>query len=635
MAEPLKPATSGPETTLPPRDAVAAELEKILASKVFINANRLSALLRHVVEQTLDGNAGGLREYQLGVDVFGRKESYDPRADPVVRVEARQLRFKLEAYYQEFGQADEIVISLPKGRYVARFDRRDRLDTAAASPEAEGSDVQPPQAGAAGVLRPGRRMAFAVMGTALVLGITAWAFLTRIARVENRSIAVLPFTNLSTDPANEYFSDGLTDEVTDALARTRGLRVIARSSAFRFKGKTVDVREVGRELGVTHVLEGSVERSGDRIKVIAHLERVSDGSQEWSRTFERQSSDLFAVQSELAEGIARNLNAAAAPVARHVPSDEVYRLAIEGRYEEQQMTPQAVANAEAKYRRAIELDPDYAAAYALLASAINDDYTARGGTRGNEDASKTIGQLLRRAIELDPTDSGAHVLLAAQMMQYNWDWIGAEKELRLARSEGPTAVGETYFAFLLCFHGRFAEADEHLKLAQVMDPLGVATLTNSANIRNLEGHFAEALESFRKLGQLAPSSPLAPTMISLTYIEQGRPEAALPQIRELEKRFPQYAMFEAMAQARAGHREEALRLMRPFEDQYPNTAPAMQWFALVYGFLGDEPDTVKWLERSADRHEFQAMNLAVHPVFAPMRNSPGFQALRKRMGLDR
>ncbi len=134
------------------------------------------------------------------------------------------------------------------------------------------------------------------------------------------SIAVLPFTDLSADPANKYFSDGLTDEITDSLARLKTVRVIAQSSAFQFKGKTTDVREVGRLLNVTHVLEGSVERSGDRIKIIAHLERVSDGSLLWSNTYERNVSDLFAVQSELAAGIAGGLKIAAeAPGAQACP----------------------------------------------------------------------------------------------------------------------------------------------------------------------------------------------------------------------------------------------------------------------------------------------------------------------------
>jgi predicted Zn-dependent protease len=167
-----------------------------------------------------------------------------------------------------------------------------------------------------------------------------------------------------------------------------------------------------------------------------------------------------------------------------------------------------------------------------------------------------------------------------------------------------------------------------------MDPFGLSTLGNVGTILNLQGRFAEAREAFQKMGQLAPEAVLPPTMIGLMFIEEGRPEAALPKIRPVEARFPQMAMFEAMAQARAGNRQEALRLMRPFEDQYPK-GPPNQWFALAYAFMDDEPNTVRWLGRGADAHEFQTLNNNVHPAFARMRNGPGFRALKKRIGLDR
>jgi serine/threonine protein kinase/TolB-like protein/Flp pilus assembly protein TadD len=460
-------------------------------------------------------------------------------------------------------------------------------------------------------------------------------FPKRIAVSTPPSIAVLPFIDLSADPADKYFSDGLTDEITDSLARMKTVQVIARSSSFQFKGKTTDVREVGRLLNVTHVLEGSVERSGDRIKIIAHLERVSDGSLLWSNTFERKASDLFAVQSELAAGIASGLKVAAeAPGRKHVPNAEAHDLVIKARYDIQQMTTESVTRAEAEYRRAIDLDPEYAAAYLGLANAKYDQFAARGSTFQTEAERKSAEQLFRKALELDPDLPSAHAMLATLAMQYDWDWDGAEREFRLAVA-GPSSAGaESFYAFLLVFRGRFDEADRHVQRMVDLDPFSTSTMNNLAVARNLEGRFAEAREISQKMAAQYPAMIAPQQAIGGTYIEEGHPELAFPIFAQLKQRYPQAQLFEAMAFAAAGQREEALTEIRPYEEKYPNSGVSMAWFALVYALMGDEPDTVKWLQRSADMHEWQALNLAVNPVYARMRNSSGFRALKKRMGLD-
>jgi predicted Zn-dependent protease len=157
---------------------------------------------------------------------------------------------------------------------------------------------------------------------------------------------------------------------------------------------------------------------------------------------------------------------------------------------------------------------------------------------------------------------------------------------------------------------------------------------NLAVARYLEGHFAQARELSQKVAAQYPKTIGPQTIIGLTYVVEGHPELALPVFQQLKQRFPPAQMFEAMALAKAGKKEESLRLIRPFEEKYPNPGVALQWFALVYAFMGDESNTVKWLERSADLHEWQALNLAVNPAYSPVRGSPGFRALIKRIGLD-
>ena len=610
-----------------PHDAVLAALDSLVASAAFGKAERPSRFLRHLVETSLGGEGHLLKESVLGAEVFGRRASWDPRLDPVVRQEAARLRKRLAHYYETGGAESEVRIELPVGSYVPVFRRKPvEIDTA---------PIETEHAGDAPARRRRGWVYYAAAGILCITGaVIAWRGFSQ--RESLASIVVLPFTDLTGDPADQYFSEGLTDEITDSLARIKTLRVMARSSAFQFKGKTVDVREVGRLLGVTNVLEGSVERSGDRVKIIAHLERTSDGSLLWSNTYERKASDLFAVQSELAAGIAGGLRVAAkVPKARHVPNAEAHDFVMKARYDTQQMTTESLTRAETEFQHAIDLDPEYSTAYFGLANAKYDQSAARGSAYRTEVERKSAQQLFQKALELDPDFTDAHAMLAALAMQYDWDWGRAERELQLAAA-GPSSVNaEDYYALLLIFRGRFSEAEQHIQRALDRDPYSTAARIDVSVARNLEGRFAQAREISQQMAAEYPKMIGPQGMIGLTYIEEGHPELALPILRQLKQRFPPAQVFEAMACARAGRREEALRLIRPFEEKYPDPGVAMQWFALVYAFMGDEPNTVKWLERSADRHEFQALNLAVHPVYAPMRNSAGFRALERRMGLNR
>ncbi len=629
---------SGSPVSQVPPEQVMRQLETILVSETFKNSSRLSLFLRYVVGQTLQG-CTALNERRVGVEVFDRDERYDTRTDPVVRVEARQLRFKLAEYYAKAGVADAILISLPKGGYAARFEPR-VVTTAEASASAAyetadlagASEIETAPAAQVPVRGP-RIWFYAVAGMLCVAGaIVAWR---AFSPPEAVSIAVLPFTNLTADPANQYFSDGLTDEITDSLGHFKTFRVIARSSAFQFKGKKVDIREVGRLLHVSNVVEGSFERWGDRIRIIARLERVSDGSQVWSNTYERRASDMFAVQSDVASGIARSLKASVrVPPPEHVPNGEADDYVVKARYDLQQMTPESLSRAETEYRRAIDLDPQYAAAYAGLGSAQYDEYIARGSAYQTEAERRNAERLFHKALELDPESPSAHAMLAVLAMQYDWDWGRAEREFQLALTGPPNATAESHYAFLLIFRRRFPEADQHLRRMLDLDPFSTATMNNLAVARILERRFAEAREIGQRLLAGYPNMIAAQQIIGGSYLGEHRPQLAVSLFRQLRPRFPQAQLFEAMACAEAGQREEALRLIGPFLEKYQSSGVSLQWFALVYAFMGDEPNTVKWLERSADRHEWQVLNIAVQPAYASMENTPGFRALKKRMGLE-
>jgi serine/threonine protein kinase len=480
--------------------------------------------------------------------------------------------------------------------------------------------------------RKPRNIAIAAAVVALFAA-AAWTFLNRSQASGQASIAVLPFASLS--PQSNYLSNGLTDEITDSLSRLKTLRVIARPSVAQFSGKQADFRKAGRMLNVTEVLEGTVAQAGGHIRIGAKLERVSDGAVLWSDTYNTTREDLSAVQSELTRAVARKLNLAPVPSAVHVPPAEAHDYLMKGIYEAQKLTPEALAAAEADFERAIDLDPQYARAYLQLGLEKYNESVAKGSafTSRTEAERLSLEQLIRKSLALDPNQPTAHATLAMIAMQYEWDWDRAETELRLGSAGRPSAMVEQVYAMLLLYRGHSAEADDHIRRAQDLDPFQISTMYNVAVMRFLEGRFDECRASAEKLAADSPRMFAAKALIGGCDIAAGRTDPALQEIRQWKQDFAGAQMFEAMGQAKAGHKEEALRLIRPFLEKYPNPGVGLQWFALVYALMGDEENAMKWLERSADQHEWQALNLAVNPVFAPMRHSTQFQALEKRMGL--
>ncbi len=247
---------------LVPSDQVEAELEKVLGSRAFHGTKLLGRLLRFIVDQSITGNADSLKESVLGVDVFGRGPGFDPRMDPIVRVDARRLRSRLSDYYSTEGASDPVIIELPKGHYAPAFSWRDSPHIPASAPHTP-LEIAP--------------------------------------RAE--SVAVLPFVSLNNDPEGQYFSDGLTEEVINALTKIPGLRVIGRSTVFCYEGKAQDVRKVGRDLNVRTVMEGTVRRTGTRMRISARLLDATDCFHLWSDAWEREGADIFAVQKEISEAI--------------------------------------------------------------------------------------------------------------------------------------------------------------------------------------------------------------------------------------------------------------------------------------------------------------------------------------------
>jgi TolB-like protein len=295
----------------PSQEAIRADLKSLLSSNIFSSATRSSRFLQYVVEETLAGKQEAIKESVLGSEVFDRVRDFDPRIDAIVRVEATKLRSRLEQYYQGEGTQASVEIEIPKGTYVPRFSVRS-TESATTDSAAAADQIAPGQISAEPEPASSRRfgltsgIAFAALVAVLVasvLYIRQRQATTPKPAGNLNSIAVLPFINLSSDAENEYFSDGLTEELTDVLARSGIVRVTARTSAFAFKGKGQDVGEIGARLHVDSVLEGSVRKSGQRLRITAQLIRISDGLHLWSQTYDRPGDDIFAVQDDISQSI--------------------------------------------------------------------------------------------------------------------------------------------------------------------------------------------------------------------------------------------------------------------------------------------------------------------------------------------
>jgi Tfp pilus assembly protein PilF len=355
----------------------------------------------------------------------------------------------------------------------------------------------------------------------------------------------------------------------------------------------------------------------------------------WAITHELRQAHLSHVPSELADGLAENLKGAGPRgPSRHVPNEEARRAVMKAAYELAEMTPDSPDRAEKLLLQAIALDPEYADAYSMLGAAkYNRTMNARPSENRMYKDREAIETPLRKALELNSELSFPRATLGTLAMQYDWDWQAAEKAYHRAAYNSTDADVLAQYAFLLCVRGRFSEADQKLRIAQDLDPVAMTTLNMTAIVRNLEGRFEETREVADLMVRLAPENAVARLWLPQTFIEEGRPDLAPPLARSLKQQFRRAAILEAAALARTGRRQDALRIERSIEEKFPDSDVAATDLSFFYSYLGDEPNTMKWLEWAADQRDMRVLGMAVHPAYAKIRRSSRFQALAKRMGL--
>ncbi|HEY9426609.1 MAG TPA: tetratricopeptide repeat protein [Gemmatimonadaceae bacterium] len=496
--------------------------------------------------------------------------------------------------------------------------------------------------------------AFAAVGA----GIVWWSthrLVVRDATISSPppSIAVLPFRNLGTSPSDEYFSDGMTEEIIAELSRLRGVRVVARTSSFAFKDKPMDVRDIGSALNVTHLLEGTVRRVGSpsgargtRLRVTAELVDASTGYQVWSEQFDRPSGDALAIQDEISASIMHSLQrefAGDPPVhgADQTPSPAAYDLYLRGRYAWHQRTSEALHLAVDLFFRAIRSDADYAAAYSGLSAVyvalpVYDPHTTV--TRMYPLAESAAN----RALSLDSTLSEPYAVLGA-LSARRYQWRAAERSYRLALARNPNdATAHQWFGKALAHQGRFLEAESEMRHALNLDPLSAVTHYNLGQVLYGQGRYEDAATELRRALTIAPTFRAAHATLGYVRVSQGRRSDALREFElaagPAEGRANSDLAVLAYGFAQVGQPDSAAvhlaaALKGRAADPSIAAATSAADIGIAYMALGQRDSAFAWLERARVEHDTDLQAFVASPLLEPLHDDARYAQLRSRMNL--
>jgi TolB-like protein/Flp pilus assembly protein TadD len=576
--------------TQPRAEEVLSELHKVLESATFSKTERLRLFLEFIVRHALSSPDRPLKEITIGIELYAAHTEFDPRISAVVRVDATRLRAKLREYYASEGAADELIIEVPRGSYLPVFSPR------------TASQRKPP-----------------------------------VTAVET-AIAVLPFSNLSPQP-DEYFSDGLTEAIIHALASVEGLRVVARTSAFAFKHKNSDVREIGRTLNVGLILEGSVRKSGEKLRVNAQCVSTANGYQLWSRRYDRDIHDLFAVQDEIAREIG-NLLCVKAPGRQQAPAAgtddfEAYNWYLRGRYHLNRQTAESFRRAIDCFDNALAHRPEYAAA--ASGKGVAWLYLGLMGMQAPLEAMPKARETAARALGVSEREGEAMSVAACTRAMYDWDWHGAEALFRksLAAQPANDFSMHMYAMFALLPLARIEEALRMLDEARRIDPLSLFVSASRAAALLMARRNSEAEAEYRSALELDPDFWRAAVGLGRCLEARGRYDEAIAcfeHAKNISEGVASAVGSLGRAYALIGQTSEAWRLMEELDGRAQHRYVSAYGRALI--FLGLEDDRVfDWLERACNERAGWLMYLATDPRFDQLRGDPRFQSILQRLHL--
>ena len=454
-----------------------------------------------------------------------------------------------------------------------------------------------------------------------------------------RSIAVLPFSNISADPANEYFCDGLAEELLNALAKVERLKVAARTSAFAFKNKDASVSEIARSLKVDSILEGSVQKSRDRVRITVQLIDTSNGYHLWSERFDRVMDDIFDIQDEITAAVVdalklKLLGGSANKVKRSTENAEAYELYLKGRYNWNKMEGAALQRAVDYYRQALEVDADYALAYAGLSDAyvllVNHAGAPIKETIPMATAAAT------KAIELDPELADGYTSLGLVKTFYDWDWTGAETSLRRAIELNPSSShAQHILAIRLILDGRLDEAAEHFRAAHDLDPLSPSINEHLAFPAYYSRDYDRAIVQFEKTIAMEPGFKNVHFRLALAYVQKGRYQEAIDKIHDAQKiSFDRDAVaWIGYAYGLMGKEAEARAVLADLHAFSEELYVPSYNFAIVHLGLGETEEAFEWLERGVKDKDYWLIFINVDPDLDPLRNDPRFDRLVRTVGI--
>ena len=464
---------------------------------------------------------------------------------------------------------------------------------------------------------------------------TSTAQITAASMRSQKSIAVLPLLNESGDPGDEYFSDGLSEELIAALAQIRGLKVIGRSSSFRFKDKKEDVKTIGEKLGVSTLLEGTVRKQGDQVRIVAELVNAADGSELWSRTFDRELKDIFAVQAEIAEAVATSLEltvlgaeegSAKNAATKNVEAHNAY---LQGHFYFERRNLEDYLKSVGFFDQATRLDPDYALAYAERSEAWA--WIGDLSSEKQKEAWAAAGSDAEKAVAIDPNLAEAHAALGWVRFFIEWKFAEGLAELRRAQQLSPwNPTANDLMARVVVYLGQFEEAEKLARQAIELDPLSYQARTSLARILFTEGKLDEADASARAAAELQPTAAGSHRWQVFVAIQRGDGEAALR---------------EARLEPNEGYRHFELALAHYARKDRPGADAALAeliakdrnflayQIAEVYAWRGETDKAFEWLQVSLDNHDTGMLSLSINPLMRGLRHDARYNGLLAKVGL--
>ncbi len=456
---------------------------------------------------------------------------------------------------------------------------------------------------------------------------------------EHTRIAILPFANVSPTDEDEYFADGMTDELITVLSRIKNLRVIARTSSMRFKGEKATAGRIGQELKVGSLIEGSVRKSKERVRIAIQLVDTQTEEQLWSETYDRDLRDVFQVQAEIAQQVAKSLELRfgtheQTSKGQHVPNQEAYALYLKGRFQWNQRTERDIERGIKYFEEAIGRDPNYALAYAGLA----DCYSILGyyGFRRSAVVSPWARELAERALSLDDNLAEPHASLGQVLMQYYFDWKKSGAELDRALEINPSyATAHFWRATQFMSHGRFDECLTQVRKARDLDPLSMIILTDFAKDLYLAGKYDQAIEQYKQCFEVDPKFAIAHKGLAEVYAQVGLNSEAVVEIERAIKLSGRSVFILddlGYIYAKAGRKKDALTVVKDLDRISADEYVPAYGRSVIYAALGETETALTWLERAYEERSF-LVYIKVDPAFEALRKEERYQSVLNKMGL--